>query len=136
MLLTVCMICISCRQNEYLKTEYIVSGDGTVTYCQTSKGDDIISRSVTSLDVNGRMISKLYLDPELKVMYYDEFNGDLVLYRYKANGEIWIDFTDKYNNAGVPANKGKWRNSNEALEVISYLAYIAMQSAGAIKGIR
>lgn len=138
---TATVICIivtlGCASRSHVVTETVNAADGKWEYIQTSKNGIIISRYVDTCDESGMMISRLYLDGEMRVMYYDEYNNGLPAIRYRQNGELWMDFTDREGSEmkypGISGSREVAKSKAEVADAVEMATRIAIEAIKYIK---
>lgn len=83
------------------------------------------------------MISRLFLDGEMNVVYFDEYRNGIPAFRYKGNGELWVDLTKRdktdryemdYSESGARA-----KSRDEVVDAVAMATRIGFEALKMIK---
>jgi hypothetical protein len=126
-----------CGARGGIQTEDVIAKDGRWEYVQTSKNGCVIARYVDTCGDNNVMISRLFLDGEMNVVYFDEYRNGNPAFRYKGNGELWVDFTkrDKAEQYEMDysESEAKAKSRAEVVDAVAMATRIGFEALKMIK---
>lgn len=131
------LVVAGCGARGGIRTEVVIAKDDRWEYVQTSKDGCVIARYVDMCGENKVMISRLFLDGEMNVMYFDEYRNGIPAFRYKGNGELWVDFTkrEKINRyeMGCGESGERAKSRDEVVDAVAMATRIGFEALKMIK---
>lgn len=101
LLMTALALMAGCRSDAGTIAREKWSDDKSLHYWETQRNDRIIARYVDHLGDDGALHSRLYLDENLQVLYYDTFSNGHLACRYRADGSVWMDNNNDHPSDAV-----------------------------------